>query len=188
MSAITSLPVAKDISKSNCSGLEEFLQSYRKGEGWTYLRKLGLPVCAKILVTETPRELEILAHTGGHEHLLVLLGTLRECVGIARPPSRNKKLSCTLWSRLEENRGLDVRKSRLPQILIRLCCQLIAEFEAILEDSVESQLQVATVGREVCTLRDNEVFGKWVEQVNTQQRQTVSIASCWEARSKSNAG
>lgn len=57
-----------------------------------YLCELGLPVRPQVLVSETASKLVVTSDAASHEHLLILLGALREGVCQTGASCRNQKL------------------------------------------------------------------------------------------------
>lgn len=70
----------------------------------TYLSKLWLAVGSQVLITETASKLIITTDTARHEDLLVLLRTLGQSISQTATSCRDQELSCSLRSRLEQNR------------------------------------------------------------------------------------
>ena len=103
--------LAEDALEHRLDELEEIIRLHKRRLD-VDLRELGLAVGAQILVTEAAGDLEVLVHAADHEHLLVLLGGLREGVeGTGMQAGGNKEVTGSLGRAFGKDRGLDLPKT-----------------------------------------------------------------------------
>jgi hypothetical protein len=133
------------------------------------LSKLGLPVGAQILVPETAGELIVSPEAAGHEHLLVLLGTLRQSVCETRPSGGNEKLPRALRGGFEQDGGLDLGEGELVERFPELEGYLGANDEASAERIGEADLKMARRGGELDVLGNDDILGEDIQGLDARQ-------------------
>ena len=99
-----------------------------------YLCKLGLTVCAQILVAEAAGYLHITIKAGEHQQLFVELRRLRQGIEVTvMNAARHEVVACSLGCRSDEVGGLDLDKAVVVVIVSCELCYLAARDDACVE-------------------------------------------------------
>ena len=166
---MTSSPVANDISKSSCARLARLFRVTIIQTDRPCLCELGLPIRPQVFVPETAGKLIVPPDAAGHEHLLILLGALRQSVCQAWASCGDQEFPRSLGGRFKQDWGLDFGEGEMVERLPQLEGYLGSNKEAGAEGVGKADLQVARRGGELDVFGNDDILGEDVERLDAFQ-------------------